>query len=155
MNFDMGTGLLIRPFAARDQEVARLLVLRGLGEHFGYIDESLNPDVDDIAAYYVLAGHDFVVAVKGGFLVGTAALVRETSWTGRLVRMSVDSAYRRQGIGKALVGHLVELARQRDLHQVLVETNHDWPGVINFYQSQGFMEYDRDAESIYMCLRLP
>jgi ribosomal protein S18 acetylase RimI-like enzyme len=131
-----------------------LLILRGLGEHFGYIDESLNPDVDDIFANYVSAGHDFVVAVVRGDLVGTAALVHENPGTGRFARISVDTAYRRQGIGRALVRHLVGLAQDQDMHQVLVETNHDWPEVIDFYQCQGFIEYERDAESIHMRLSL-
>lgn len=38
----------VRPFETRDQVAARKLILSGLGEHFGFIDERLNPDLDDI-----------------------------------------------------------------------------------------------------------
>ncbi|CAA9269377.1 MAG: hypothetical protein AVDCRST_MAG93-2561, partial [uncultured Chloroflexia bacterium] len=40
--------LAIRPFTPADQKAARDLVLDGLGEHFGWIDTSRNPDLDDI-----------------------------------------------------------------------------------------------------------
>lgn len=35
-----------------DQEAVRSLILAGLGEHWGYIDEGLNPDLRDIASTY-------------------------------------------------------------------------------------------------------
>ena len=57
--------LCIRSFEVGDQEQARWLILEGLGEHFGYIDETLNPDLDDILHNYIIPGHDFVVACMG------------------------------------------------------------------------------------------
>src|SRR5690349_8639040 len=76
----------IRPFQARDQQAARQLILDGLGGHFGFIDESRNPDLDDIMAHYVEPGNSFVVAQIDGSLVGTGALIAEGQYTGRLVR---------------------------------------------------------------------
>lgn len=146
--------LLIRPFSAGDQDASRRLILNGLGEHFGHIDESLNPDVDDIESHYVLAGQAFVVASLEGTLVGTAALLNEAPGTGRLVRVSVDGRWRRLGIGRSLVRHLIALARQQRLDCILVETNHDWLDVIRFYQNLGFAEYDRDMESVHLRLCL-
>jgi hypothetical protein len=40
--------LFIRSFEAGDQEQARWLILEGLSEPFGSIDETCNQDVDDI-----------------------------------------------------------------------------------------------------------
>ena len=37
--------MLIRAFEPRDQAAARQLILAGLGEHFGWIDETCNPDL--------------------------------------------------------------------------------------------------------------
>src|SRR5215469_12477663 len=65
----------IRPFVPGDQDAARRLILAGLGEHFGFIDPSYNPDLDDIQANYVAGGHVFVVAELDGALVGTAGLL--------------------------------------------------------------------------------
>lgn len=51
----------IRQFQPIDQEEARRIVLEGLGEHFGVIDESLNPDLDDIQESFIVAGDEFYV----------------------------------------------------------------------------------------------
>ena len=148
----------IRPFAPADQRATRQLVVAGLGERFGFIDETRNPDLDDIWTSYVLAGHLFVVAQCEAELIGTGALCAEPSaadqLTGRLVRMSVAPRWRQQGIARAIVLHLVQAARERGWTRLLVETNHDWFDAIRLYQRCGFMPYDRDEESVHLALAL-
>lgn len=146
------TEMLIRPFEASDQEATRRLILDGLGEHFGYIDESLNPDLDDIMTSYIVPGHVFVVVLSGSKLVGTGALIIKDDKAGQLVRISVHADHRREGIGRAVVKHLVEIAKKRNLVRVLVETNNDWYDAIGLYKHLGFIEYDRDAGGVYMAL---
>jgi ribosomal protein S18 acetylase RimI-like enzyme len=146
--------LCIRPFARADQAAVRRLILTGLGEHFGHIDESLNPDLADIHATYIQPGHVFVVACLAGELAGTGALRLHDALEGELVRISVSPTRRRQGIGQALVAHLIAAARQRGLTRLLVETNHDWYDAINLYKRFGFTEYDRDATNVYLHLDL-
>lgn len=144
----------IRPFADGDQVAARALILGGLGEHFGSIDPTRNPDLDDIAASYMARGAAFLVAELNGRLVGTGALVEETAVTARIVRMSVASDQRRQGIGQRLVTNLLDTARRRGYHEVLVETNDDWHDAIRLYQHVGFQPYARANGEIHMRLRL-
>jgi putative acetyltransferase len=145
--------LVIRPFTRADQAATRRLILGGLGEHFGRLDETMNRDLDDIWASYVATGALFVVAEIDGVLVGTGALVAEGDG-GRLVRISVAPAQRRMGVGRALVDYLVRAARTRGWARVLVETNHDWHDAIALYQRYGFREYARDAEEVHMALNL-
>jgi len=147
-------GVTIRPFAPNDQDAARRLVLAGLGDHFGAIDETRNPDLDDIAATYVLPGHLFVVAERDGRVVGTGALVTEEPGVGRLVRMSVDRAERGRGIGRALVRHLIEAARSRGHRRLVVETNDDWHDAIGLYLACGFTEEDRRDGEVHFALEL-
>src|SRR4051794_34810814 len=149
--------LLIRPFAPADQAAARALIVAGLGEHFGAIDETLNPDLDDIAAGYPAAtGTVFLVAERAGALVGTAALTTEDldDPEGWIVRVAVDPAQRRQGIAAALVAHLIALADDRRMELLLVETNKDWTAAIRLYEQCGFSTYDEDDVSVYMHLNL-
>ncbi len=148
------SGLSIRPFQAKDQEAARQVILDSLGGHFGYIDESLNPDIDDIMASYIVPGHVFVVAEVRGNLVGTGALVVGREDVGRIRRVSVQRECRRKGIGSALVKHLVGIARRRGLKRLLVETNNDWHDAIGLYEHCGFLEYERGNISVYMALDL-
>jgi ribosomal protein S18 acetylase RimI-like enzyme len=109
--------LHIRPFEPRDQDAVRRLVLAGLGEHFGWIDETRNPDLDDIETNYLKREHTFIVAEIDGKLVGTGALLTESQNTGRIVRISVSQARRRNGIGRALVTRLLSIARQKTLNR--------------------------------------
>lgn len=144
----------IRPFDPTDQPAVRRLILEGLGEHFGMIDETLNPDIDDIAAHYTARGHIFLVAVADGAVIGSAALIIEDGQVGRLVRVSVAAAYRRRGLGRALVHRLIGIARERGLRRLWMETNDDWEPALSLYRSCGFREYDHRDGNIYMALDL-
>ena len=149
------TQWLIRPFAPGDQSAARRLVLAGLGERWGWIDETRNPDLDDIAAHYVAPGHYFVVVEQDGELIGTGALVAEGTGgeaAGRIVRMSVAPEHRGRGVGRALVEYLLDEARRRGYRRVLVETTREWHDAIRLYQRCGFVEYARDDEDVHLAL---
>ena len=137
--------LTMREFVPSDQVAARTLILMGLGEHWGWIDETINPDLDDIATRY--AGQTFLVVYAGDTLIGTGALIHETDGTARIVRMSVAAARRREGIGNQLLRALVEQARQRGYSLIVVETTATWTEVIAFYHRYGFRTVDeRDGE---------
>ncbi|MCL4507449.1 MAG: GNAT family N-acetyltransferase [Chloroflexi bacterium] len=147
--------MVIRPFRPLDQPAARLLILEGLGEHFGYVNETLNPDLDDIERHYLQPGHIFLVAEDDSGLIGSGALMVLEQAVGRIVRVSVSLQHRRRGVGSAIVQQLLWIARQRSLRCVQVETNNDWHDAIRLYRSHGFVEYDRDDVSVYMELELP
>jgi GNAT superfamily N-acetyltransferase len=146
--------LRIRSFEAGDQERARQLILEGLGEHFGYIDETLNPDLDDILHHYLGAGHVFVVACMGRELVGTGALISRGEGISEMVRISTRKTYRRRGIGQAIVISLVNVARQRGDRRIIVKTNASWHDAIHLYQRLGFVEYGRTALGVGLELLL-
>ena len=77
----------IRLFEPPDQSAARRVILEGLRQHhLEEFDETRNPDLDDITATYVDAGHLFVVAEVAGQVVGTGVLKAEGERTGRIER---------------------------------------------------------------------
>jgi len=145
--------VLVRPFRPADQAEARGLVLAGLGEHFGFIDETLNPDLDDIDAHYIRRGDEFFVAELDGRIAGTAGLIFESADVARIVRMSVDARCRRSGIASALVAACKEAARRRGATDLHVFTEPHWEDAVAFYTAQGFVMYGRDSIDIH--LRLP
>ncbi|MBI5302289.1 MAG: GNAT family N-acetyltransferase [Chloroflexi bacterium] len=144
----------IRPFKPSDQAPVRRLILAGLGEHFGWIDETRNPDLDDITTHYIARGNTFLVAENNGEIVGTGALIAESENTGRIVRMSVSRMCRREGIGRALVKHLLDVARQEGFIQVRVSTEPDWQDAIGLYKHCDFTEYKHDEIGAYFSLAL-
>ena len=126
----------IRDFAPRDQLLVRRLILDGLGEHWGTVDESLNVDLEDIACSYT--NGRTVVAELAGEVIGTGTLVRRDSTTGEIVRMSVSANCRRAGLGARIVEELIETGRSLSMTRVVLETSSSWIDVIAFYCACGF-----------------
>lgn len=145
----------LRAFAPDDQPAARALILEGLGERFGFIDETRNPDVDDIAAHYLTPGHLFLVAELAGVVVGTGALLFEDDGaTCQLARVSTRRDLRRQGIARLIVAALLAEARQRGRRRAWVETNETWHEAIALYQRLGFTITERRDGLVFLALRL-
>jgi putative acetyltransferase len=128
--------LTIRPFQPEDQEVVKDMIQSGLGEHWGFIDPTLNPDLENIAASYKDA--TFLVARHQDRIVGTGALVPRPDNTGEVVRMSVVKDMRQRGIGRCILKHLIERAKYLGYHWVILETTAEWGNVIAFYKDNGF-----------------
>ncbi len=128
--------LTIRPVQADELPAARQLILEGLAEQWGYLDETRNPDLNDIPGYY--GPGVFLVALQDGRIVGTGALLPEGAATGRIVRMSVAQDHRQQGIGRAILHALETAADRMGYRQLVLETTATWEGVIAFYLAQGY-----------------
>jgi len=146
----MSSFVKIKEFDISEQSCVRRLILEGLGEHFGYIDETCNPDIDEIDTNYIQKGYIFIVAYLNSELVGTGALIIETEGVGRLVRMSVSKLYRKKGIGKKIVEYLLGEAKLRGYKRIVLSTEVNWISAICLYESCGFKEYGRNNIDVYM-----
>lgn len=145
MDVDNLCSLEIRPFHPTDQPDAKALILAGLADHWGTLDSTLNPDLNNIAASY--AHGTFIVALLDGVLVGTGAIIPEAAGVARIVRMSVDSTRRRQGIGQALLNALIAAAQAQGYGQLVLETTATWADAIAFYTRCGFTAIgERDGD---------
>ena len=144
--------ILLQPFCPADQDEVKSLVLAGLVDHWGVLDPSKNPDLDDIAAAY--AGATFLVAHLRGRIVGTGALVPRGNGTAEIVRMSVARDLRRRGLGRRILTRLVEQARRDGLRRVVLETTATWQEVIAFYLDYGFRITHESGGDVYFALEL-
>ncbi|WP_255298437.1 GNAT family N-acetyltransferase [Brevibacillus dissolubilis] len=155
--------LTIMPVTKEMQERARKLILDGLEEHFGFLDETLNPDLDDIMGNFIEKGETFLVGMVDGEIVYTGALIEdnlgagaqsvakaEPTTCGRIVRMSVAKSHRRQGYASQMLRTLEAAAWERDYQQIVLETNLEWDDAIGLYKHHGYVEYDRDEERIHL-----
>ena len=86
----LGDDIRIGRFDLGMQEAFRLLVLDGMAERWGSVDESLNTDLDDIDAHY--ANDCVLVALNGALVVGTGILLLRVA-EGEIVRMSTHREY--------------------------------------------------------------
>lgn len=128
--------IIFRPFQPQNQAAAKALILAGLKDHWGTLDPTLNPDLNDIAQTYAQA--TFLVAWEGDRIIGTGALVPRENSTAEIVRMSVAADQRRKGIGKQILQKLYEQAKHDGYKRIVLETTETWTEVIAFYQRFGF-----------------
>ena len=134
----------IKPFESEDQEAVQSLILAGLAEHWGEIDPTLNPDLNDIGAYYDDA--TFLVAWFDGRIIGSGALVPKSNQIAEIVRMSVSPEFRRRGIGKQILERLCQEAKVLGFQRIVLETTSTWSEVIAFYKRFGFrITHHRDG----------
>jgi ribosomal protein S18 acetylase RimI-like enzyme len=142
----------IRPFVREDQASARSLILTGLSERWGTLDESRNADLRDIAGAYETGV--FLCAWEDGTLIGTGALLPRQGGVGEIVRMSVARAYRRRGVGRQIAIALLGEAGRRGFRRVILETTSTWTDAIRFYQGLGFAITHNLAGDTYLALDL-
>ena len=142
----------IRPLVPRDQDATRRLILEGLGEHFGFIDEEINRDLEDITTSYAEAL--FLVAVRDASIIGTGAVIHASEGIAQVARMSTDRRYRRQGIAKAILAQLLDHSRAGGYRRAVVTTNDDWEDAIGFYKAHGFVEAGRALGGVLLVIDL-
>lgn len=144
--------IALHTFQPADQEAVKELILAGLVEHWGFLDPTKNPDLEDIAASY--ANAYFLVARLEGKIVGTGALVPRGEGCAEVVRMSVSAAHRRLGLGRTILQALVDHARAAGLQRLVLETTETWEGVVQFYLDFGFHITHHQDGDVYFALEL-
>jgi GNAT superfamily N-acetyltransferase len=137
-----GERLLLRPLAAGDKQGLVALFARALPEDLDYFrDDAANAAVVeswvdhlDLRRVYPL------VAVVDERIVGDATLHfreryhRHLAW----VRIFLDRAYRRRGIGTLMLSSLVDVARRAGLQQLYTEVVSTQGAAIKAFQDIGF-----------------
>jgi putative acetyltransferase len=147
------TSITILPFQPADQEEVKELILNGLADHWGELDLTKNPDLNDIAKTY--AQDVFLVARLQDRIIGTGALVHRTDELAEIVRMSVAVDLRRQGVGRLILGRLITTAEEKGYRRIILETTHTWKEVIAFYLKYGFKVTHEQNGDIYFEMLLP
>lgn len=142
----------ILSFQPADQPAAKTLILDGLVEHWGVLDESKNPDLDDIGTSY--ADGTFLVAWLDDEIIGTGAFKPHSARQVEIVRMSIKKELRRQGIGRQMLDELLRRATQAGYAEVILETTETWQDVIDFYLDYGFTITHYLDGDVYFKMRL-
>ena len=104
----------------------------------------------------------FWSAWEGPLLLGCGALKELNHQHGEVKSMRTPSALRRQGAGRAILAHIVEVARSRSYERLSLETGSmdAFKPAQRLYASFGFTccgpfgEYVEDPNSVFMTMRL-
>ena len=145
-------------------DLSRITVLRLLEEHLRNMYELSPPDkVFAFDASKLKApGVTFWTAWSGESLLGCAALKEISSTEGEIKSMRTPTALRKTGAGRALLNHIIEVARSRGYHALYLETGCH-PAFLpaqSLYRSAGFKvcgpfgAYRENGNSVFMSLRL-
>ena len=135
-----------------DQVAARSLILEGLGERWGWIDENANPDLNDIISSY--QNGFFVTVWAEGVLIGTGGISPEGNGGYRVSRMSVKTQLRGAGIGEAILDFLVTWAIGQTAERIVLETTSEWHDAVRFYRNYGFEVIGDDGANTHFELSL-
>jgi putative acetyltransferase len=104
----------------------------------------------------------FWTAWENDLLVGCGALKELDLKHGEIKSMRTPQALRRQGVGRAMLRHIIEVAKERGYERLSLETGapEGFKPARQLYESFGFEycgrfgDYPEDPNSIFMTLRL-
>jgi putative acetyltransferase len=135
-----------------------------LGRHLSYAHAHTKPE--EVYALDVDALLDPSVSFfsyrEDGELLGVAALKRLDAEHGEVKSMHTAEAARRRGVGRALVDHLIAVARERGYRRLSLETGAGeafaparglYKGA-SFVPCAPFADYEESPNSVCMTLRL-
>jgi putative acetyltransferase len=145
-------------------DVSRPQVLALLEEHLRNMHEitPANQVFAFDASKLRAPGVVFWTAWEDHVLLGCAALQELSPTQGEVKSMRTPENLRRQGAGRALLGHIIEVSRQRGYQKLFLETGShpDFTPAQNLYRSVGFREcgpfgtYKENGFSVFMSLSL-
>ena len=104
----------------------------------------------------------FWTAWEGPLLLGCGALKELDRAHGEVKSMRTPTALRRKGAGRAMLAHIIEVARSRSYERLSLETGSQdaFKPAQNLYESFGFArcgpfgDYAEDPNSVFMTMRL-
>jgi putative acetyltransferase len=104
----------------------------------------------------------FWTAWENDLLLGCGALKELDRKHGEIKSMRTPIAHRRKGAGRAILAHIIEVAKERSYDRLSLETGsaEAFQPAQNLYKSFGFTycgrfgDYPEDPNSVFMTLRL-
>jgi GNAT superfamily N-acetyltransferase len=110
------------------------------------IAKMLEEDVADLGKFMPPDGR-LLLAQDNGFTAGCVCLKKLNSSIGEVKRLYVKPAFRGQGIGKMLVGKLLEEARKVGYRMIRLDSTRYMANAHDLYRSFGFQEIAPYPES--------
>ncbi len=108
------------------------------------------PDLNDVVGAYINQGGNFWLAIDGGEVVGTIALMKINNDWSVLKKFFVRADYRSQKVGLALYEALLEFAKREGFRHIILDTPSVATKSHSFYERAGFKQIEKsDLEVEY------
>ncbi len=138
--------VLLRPMTAADRElVSEMFCQRASADDVRYLKEDVrNPEF--VAGWFADIDYEKVVpllALHGEHLVGDATLHRRRGAERHIgeLRIFLTKEFRGVGLGMQMLGELIEIGREMDLHMLIAEVVSDELSVVKAFRKLGFVRH--------------
>jgi putative acetyltransferase len=137
-NSDYGQStVLIRSFQPEDAVDFRRLNEEWITRHFR-LEEKDSRTLSDPRQYILLPGGHIAMALAQEEAVGCCALIRLDETSFEVAKMAVTPVWQGHGLGRKLLEHVIQHARQLRAKRLYLETNSRLVPAIRLYESLGF-----------------
>lgn len=128
-------------FQSKHSEATSKFILDILEGEFGIVGEE-RPDLYRIPEVYQKRKSNFWLAMDGGEVVGTVALVDYGKSRGYLKRMYVGKKFRGTLLAKRLLETVLAFARMNAIREIYAGTVPEMAAANKFYQKHGFKKIE-------------
>jgi GNAT superfamily N-acetyltransferase len=133
--------ITFRSFEPGDGEVFFTLNEQWIAKYF-VLEEKDIQTLRQPEKYILGPGGHIYFAMLDEKIVGCCALIANGLGSYEVAKMAVDESCRNQGIGKAMLAHVIEEARALGAYRLTLETNSKLKNAIHVYESLGFRHID-------------
>ena len=129
--------VIIRTFQPGDEVAFHDLNESWILESF-YMDDKDRLILGDPVGRVLNEGGEIFLVVRPEATVGCCALLPLDNQSWELAKMAVAKEYRGSGLGRCLLHHVIDYAKQTGAHKLALKTSSLLQPAIHLYQSVGF-----------------
>jgi len=105
--------------------------------------------LDDPQSNILEQGGRILMAINDNFLIGTCAIIMETSDTAELAKLAVSPDTQGEGVGRMLAMESVKEARKMGFKKIFLLSNKKLDRAIRLYESFGFKHMPVPKDTVY------
>ncbi len=125
------------------KEHIKTLNYEWLEEHF-YVEEGDEVSLSNPKEHIIDKGGFIFYARYGNEIVGTASLLKKTDHIFELGKMAVAKSVQGLGLGKVLMEHCLEFAKENQMRKLILYSNTKLAPAIHLYRKYGFVEIEME-----------
>lgn len=129
--------IVFRIFQPQDRQAFRALNEAWIEKHFS-LEEKDRETLGDPDRHILAKGGHILMAERDGCQVGCCALIALSDGRFEVAKMTIAESERGQGLGRQLLQHVVDFAREKSIEHLYLETNTKLSNAIRIYEAVGF-----------------